>query len=110
MNHFRRFVADAHVWALGVVKQYDAFHFLPAPFNGRYLHPVEPFGLEYPVGTFGDGVFKRVAALGHAYHYVMFLEFGDVCGAAILTPAVGVVYKPGGGIIVNRLESHPQRL
>lgn len=53
MKHFRCFVADAHVWSFGIVKQYYAFYFFHALFNCRYLHFVEPFGLEYPVGTFG---------------------------------------------------------
>ena len=95
VDHIGRFHADAAVRPTGVVELYYSAQFGAARVHIRYTHLVEPLGLQYSVGAFGDGVLKGIAALGHAYHDVMLPEFLDVGIATVLAAPVGVVDQPG---------------
>lgn len=95
VDHVWRLHADAAVRPTGVVELDDPVQFSAACVHVGYPHLVEPFGLEYPVGAFGDGVLYWVSALGHADPDAMLLEFPDVGVAAVLAPSVGVVDQPG---------------
>ena len=95
MDHIGRFHADASVRATGIVELYNPVQFGPARVHVGYPHLVEPLGFQYPVGAFGYGVLKGIAALGHAYHDVMLPELLDVSITAVLAASIGVVDQPG---------------
>lgn len=59
--------ADTHVWSLGVIEPDNPFQYASAFIPCRYRYLVKPFNLQYSVRSFGDGVFQRGAALGHAH-------------------------------------------
>ena len=98
VSHIGSLHADAPVGPTGVVELYDPAQLCPAGIHVGYPHFVQPLGFQYPVGAFGNGVFKRVSALGHADPDAMLLEFPDVGVAAVLAPSVGVV---------DQLRCHP---
>ena len=110
MGDLRCLVADAHVWAFSIVEQYDALHLFLAFPNRRYLHLVEPLGLDDAVGALGYGILKRVSALCHAYHHAMLLQLRHIRRATVLATPVRVVYQPGSGLVVDCAQGHPQRL
>ena len=99
---------DAHVWSLCIVKVYYPIQYRPAFIPCRYSHLVQPLDFQYAVGTFRDGVFEWVAALGHAYIHMAFLQLLYIFIAAILTPAIRVMDEPGCRDIINRSQCHFQ--
>ena len=86
-----RLPAHTHVRSLVVIEADDALHLGSALLSVGDDHAAEPLRLENAVGAFGDGVFQRVATLGHAYLYPSAFECLHIDVAAVLAAAVGVV-------------------
>ena len=106
----RRLPSYAHMGAFRVVEADYALQDGLALLMCGYGHLVQPFALEDAVGAFGDCILERITALGHADAYAVFLEFGHIRVAAILTSAVGMVDETVSRPLVNRLQRHPESL
>ena len=96
MDDFGSLHADTHVWPLGIVEPDNPFQYASAFIPCRYRHLVKPFNLQYSVRSFCDGVFQRVATLGHADANPSPLQLRHIFIAAILTPTIRVTFPDLG--------------
>ena len=77
--------------AFVVVEVYYVVQLALAVLKVSKFHMIEPFRLEYAIGTLGYGVLKRVSALCHAYPHAMACQQLYIRARAVLGAAVGVV-------------------
>ena len=110
MSLFWCLPANAHMRSLRVVEVNDTAKFQLADFPGRDGHLVEPLAFEDAVGTLRDGIFQRVSTLGHANADAMLLELGYISVTTILAATIGMVDKPAGGLVTNRIQCHSKGL
>lgn len=82
---------DTHMRTLSIVEPDYTLQNIPTFIPCRYSHLVQPFNLKNAVRSFGDGVFQRVAALGHADADPSPLQFRHIFIAAILTATIRMV-------------------
>ena len=53
---------------------------------GLECHVIQPFRFQDTIHSLRDGILIRISILGHADQDALFLQFGDILQAAVLTP------------------------
>ena len=110
MDTFGSLHTDAHVRPLSVVEADNTFQNTSALVSCSDGHFVKPLYLQYAVRPFGDGVFQRISALGHADADPILVQLRNIFVAAVLASAVRVVDEPARRIDVYRGKRHPESL
>ena len=77
--------------------------------DGLECHLIQPFRFQDTVHTLRNGILIRISIFGHTDLDAVFLQFGDILQAAVLTPPIRVVYQSSQSSCRIFGESHVQR-